>query len=50
MVNTRVPNVAFKKISTKDGPEVEFAFMYRTNETTPAAKALIEAMRAHALQ
>ena len=50
MVNTRVPNVTFKKISTKDGPEVEFAFMYRTNETAPAAKALIEAMRAHALQ
>jgi len=50
MANCHVPNVSFKKIASKAVPEVKFSFMYRTNETAPAAKALIEAMRAQALK
>lgn len=48
--NCRVPNVVFKKIAWNDAPQLAVAFMYRTNETAPASKALIEAMRAHALK
>jgi DNA-binding transcriptional LysR family regulator len=50
MANCHVPNVTFKKIASKAVPEVKFSFMYRTNETAPATKALIEAMRAQALK
>jgi DNA-binding transcriptional LysR family regulator len=50
MASCHVPNVSFKKIASKAAPEVIFSFMYRTNETAPAAKALIEAMRAQILK
>lgn len=50
MSKCHVPNVVFKKISGTAIPDVVLAFMYRTNESAPASKALIEAMRAHALK
>lgn len=50
MAGCRVPNVTFKKIASKAVPEVEFAFMYRSNESAPATRTLIEAMRPHALK
>ena len=50
MASCRVPNVTFKKIASKTVPEVEFAFMYRSNESAPATRTLIEAMRPHALK
>ena len=50
MSNCHAPNVTFKKIASKAVPEVVFSFMYRTNETAPATKALIEAVRAQALK
>lgn len=50
MASCRVPNVTFKKIASKAVPEVEFAFMYRSNESAPATRTLIEAMRPHALK
>ena len=50
MASCRVPNVTFKKIASKAVPEVEFAFMYRSNESAPTTRTLIEAMRPHALK
>jgi DNA-binding transcriptional LysR family regulator len=50
MANCRVPNVTYKKLASRLAPEVEFAFMYRTNETAPATRTLIETMRGHALK
>ena len=50
MANCHVPNVTFKKIASKAAPVVEFAFMYRTNESAPATRTLIEAMRVHSLK
>jgi DNA-binding transcriptional LysR family regulator len=50
LANCRMPNVVFKKIAAKTTPETILAFIYRTNETAPACKALITAMRAHALK
>ncbi len=50
MANCRVPNVTYKKIAARKVPEVEFAFMYRTNESAPATRTLIESMRLHALK
>ena len=44
MANCCVPNVTFKKIASKAAPVVEFAFMYRTNESAPATRTLIEAI------
>jgi DNA-binding transcriptional LysR family regulator len=50
MANCHVPNVVYKKIASRSVPEVEFAFMYRTNESAPATRTLIETMRDHALK
>ncbi|MGH6684512.1 MAG: LysR substrate-binding domain-containing protein [Pseudolabrys sp.] len=50
MENCHVPNVVFKKIASRAAPEVEFSFMYRVNESAPAIRTLIEAMRVHALK
>jgi DNA-binding transcriptional LysR family regulator len=50
MANCHVPNVVYKKIASRSAPEVEFAFMYRTNETAPATRTLIETMRGRALK
>ena len=45
MANCHVPNVIFKKLAAKAVPDVVFSFMHRTNESAPAVKALIGAMR-----
>ena len=45
MANCHVPNVTFKKLAAKAVPDVVFSFMHRTNETAPAVKVLIGAMR-----
>jgi DNA-binding transcriptional LysR family regulator len=50
LIKCRVPNVTFKKIASNFAPEVVYSFMYRVNETAPATKAFIEAMRAHSLK
>ncbi|HEY5380584.1 MAG TPA: LysR substrate-binding domain-containing protein [Pseudolabrys sp.] len=50
MANCHVPNVIYKKIASRSAPEVEFAFMYRTNESAPATRTLIETMRGYALK
>ena len=42
MANCHVPNVVFRKIAARDVPEVMFSFMYRTKESMPAIRALIE--------
>jgi DNA-binding transcriptional LysR family regulator len=49
MSNCHVPNVVFKCLESNLPAEVEFAFMYRTQEATPAGRVLIEAMRQHSL-
>ena len=48
MANCHVPNVVFRKIAARDVPEVMFSFMYRTRESMPAIKALIETVREQA--
>lgn len=48
MANWRVPNVTFKRLASPSVPEVAFSFMYRTNETAPACKVFIEAVRSYA--
>jgi DNA-binding transcriptional LysR family regulator len=50
MTHCHVPNVVFKKLSGSAIPDVVLAFIYRTNESSPACKVLIDAMRAHALK
>ena len=50
MTHCHVPNVVFRKIAGSTIPDVVLAFMHRTNESAPACKALIEAMRTHALK
>ena len=45
MANCHVPNVTFKKLAAKAVPDVVFSFMHRTNESAPAVKVLIGAMR-----
>ncbi len=50
MSNCHVPNVTFKKLAAKAVPDVVFSFMHRTNETAPAVKVLIGAMRELALK
>ena len=50
LIKCRMPNVTFKEIASTTALEVVYAFMHRTNETAPASKALIEAMRAYALK
>lgn len=46
----RVPNVTFKRIAANVVEDVVYTFIHRSNETAPAARVLIEAMRAHALR
>jgi DNA-binding transcriptional LysR family regulator len=50
LIKCRMPNVTFKEIASKTPLEVVYSFMHRTNEAAPASKALIGAMRAHALK
>jgi DNA-binding transcriptional LysR family regulator len=50
MVTCQLPNVTFKTIDADAVPGVVYAFMHRSNETAPAPKILINAMRAHALK
>jgi DNA-binding transcriptional LysR family regulator len=50
MSNFRIPNVVYKRIAAASQPEIIIDFMYREKETAPACKALIEAMRPHALE
>jgi DNA-binding transcriptional LysR family regulator len=50
MTKCRVPNVVFKKIAGNSIPEVVLAFIYRTNESASATRALIEALRKNALR
>jgi hypothetical protein len=50
MSNCQVPNVVYKRIAGKIQPEIVIDFMHREKETAPACKALIEAMRPHALE
>jgi DNA-binding transcriptional LysR family regulator len=50
LVKCQMPNVTFKEIASSTALEVVYAFMHRTNESAPASKALIEAMRAYALK
>ena len=50
MANCHVPNVVFRKIAPRDVPEVVFSFMYRTKESAPAIRALIETVRGQALK
>ena len=46
--NWLVPNVTFKRLAPPSAPEVAFSFMYRSNETAPACKVFIEAIRSYA--
>jgi len=48
MANCHVPNVVFRKVAARNLPEVMFSFMYRSKESAPAIKALIEAVREQA--
>ncbi|HEX5210956.1 MAG TPA: LysR family transcriptional regulator [Pseudolabrys sp.] len=48
MANCQVPNVVFRKIAARNVPEVMFSFMYRTKESAPAVRALIDAVRGQA--
>jgi DNA-binding transcriptional LysR family regulator len=50
LIKCRMPNVTFKEIASSTALEVVYSFMYRTNETGPTSKALIDAMRAYALK
>jgi DNA-binding transcriptional LysR family regulator len=50
MITCQLPNVTFKTIDATIVPEVVYAFMHRSNETAPASKALIDAMRTYALR
>lgn len=50
MTNCQVPNVVFRKIVARNVPEVMFSFMYRTKESAPAVRALIETVRDQALK
>jgi DNA-binding transcriptional LysR family regulator len=45
MANCHVPNVTFKKLAAKAVPDVVFSFMHRANESGPAVKVFIGAMR-----
>ncbi len=47
MHKCHVPNVTYKKLAARAVPEVALSFMFRTNETTPTAKAFIETVRAY---
>jgi len=44
MASWHAPNVTFKKLAAS-APQVEYAFMYRSNESAPASRAFIDAMR-----
>jgi DNA-binding transcriptional LysR family regulator len=50
LIKCRMPNVTFKEIKSSTPLEVVYSFMHRTNETAPASKALIEAMRGYTLK
>lgn len=50
LVKCKMPNVTYKEIASSTALEVVYSFMHRTNETAPASKALIDAMRAYALK
>ena len=50
MANCHVPNVTFRKIASRPVPEVRYSFLFRTNESAPATRTLIDAMRMHALK
>lgn len=49
MSNCKIPGVVFKRLAGGTQLEVVIDFMYRERETAPACRALIEAMRPHAL-
>jgi DNA-binding transcriptional LysR family regulator len=50
MTNCHAPNVVFRRIAARDVPEVMFSFMYRTRESVPAIRALIETVREQAVK
>jgi DNA-binding transcriptional LysR family regulator len=50
MAKCHIPNVTFKKLAAKAVPDVVFSFMHRTNESAPAVKVFIGAMRELALK
>lgn len=45
-----IPKVVFIELDMKTPPKRTFSFVYRTNEASPAAQALIKHMRGHALK
>jgi DNA-binding transcriptional LysR family regulator len=49
MAASKPPNVVFKKLAARSTPRVDYVFMHRSNESNPAARSLIETIRAHAL-
>lgn len=49
LVTFDFPDVAFKDIDMNPVPQTVTSFVYRSNETAPATKLFIEAMRAHAI-
>jgi DNA-binding transcriptional LysR family regulator len=47
--NMLVPNVVYREFDTDAPPMAKIAFIYRQNETSPVAQALLKFMRRHAL-
>jgi DNA-binding transcriptional LysR family regulator len=49
MTNCRIPNLTFKDINANSVPEIVLDFVFRSGETGPACRVLVDAMRAHAV-
>jgi DNA-binding transcriptional LysR family regulator len=45
MAASKPPNVVFKKLPARATPKVDYVFMHRSNEGSPAAKTLIDTIR-----
>jgi DNA-binding transcriptional LysR family regulator len=49
MAASKPPNVVFKRLPARATPRVDYVFMHRSNENSPAARSLIDTIRSHAL-
>ena len=45
MAASKPPNVVFKRLPPRATPKVDYVFMHRSNESSPAAKTLIDTIR-----
>jgi len=50
MAESKPPNVVFKPLAERVTPQVDYVFMHRSNESNPAARALIEIALAQRLK